>query len=103
MKRKLLSIGFAAAFALGLVAFTGTQTGIVGKVVPADGVELVWAVSGTDSLKTNVTSGTFSLPAKPGTYKVIIDAKEPYKDVTFDNVEVKDGEPTDLGEIALQQ
>lgn len=93
----------AAAFALGLVAFSGRETGIVGKVTPGDSVELVWAINGTDSLKTNVTSGAFSLPAAPGTYKVIIDAKEPYKDVTFDNVEVRDGEPTDLGEIALQQ
>jgi len=103
MKRKLLSIGFVAAFALGLAAFTGTQTGIVGRVVPQDAVDLVWAISGTDSLKTNVTSGAFSLPAKAGTYKVIVDAKDPYQDVTFENVEVRDGEATDLGEITLQQ
>ena len=103
MKRKFLSIGFLSAFALGLFAFTGLQSGIVGKVTPADGAEAVWAISGTDSVKTGVTEGTFSLGVKAGTYTVVVDAKDPYKDVTLENVEVKDGEPTDLGEISLGQ
>ena len=93
--------GFAFAAVVALFAFTTPQTGITGKVTPADGVNLVWAINGTDSVKTELAAGSFTLPVKPGTYKVIIDAKDPYKDVTMEAVQVKDGQATDLGEIAL--
>ena len=103
MKRNLLSCGMIAAIAAGVFAFTGPEQGsITGKITPADGAEAIWAISGSDSAKGTVTSGTFSLAVKGGTYKVIIDAKDPYKDVTMDNIEVKD-QPVDLGEIVLQQ
>jgi hypothetical protein len=40
---------------------------------------------------------------KPGTYKVVVDAKEPYKDAAVDNVAVSDGAPADVGTIKLQK
>ena len=103
MKKRMFTTGVALAMVAGLFAFTTTQSGIVGKVAPADGASTVWAISGSDSAKSAVTSRSFSLAVKAGTYNVIVDDKEPYKDVTLENVEVKDGQATDLGEISLQQ
>jgi hypothetical protein len=39
----------------------------------------------------------------PGSWKVIIDAKNPYKDVQLEKVDVTDGKPVDLGEIKLEK
>lgn len=103
MKKKIVSCGIvAASFAL-LFAFAVPQTSITGKVTPADGANMVWAVSGTDSAKAAVNAGAFSLQVKPGTYKVVVDAKDPYKDVLLENIEVKQDQPVDVGEIVLQK
>jgi hypothetical protein len=48
-------------------------------------------------------NGVFSLAAKPGLYKVVIDAIEPYKDAILENIEVKEGQTVDVGEIVLQK
>lgn len=104
MKKHMLTGGIALTAIAALFSFsTITQTGITGKVSPADGAASVWAVSGTDTVKGVISAGAFSLAVKAGTYKVIIDAKEPYKDVQLESVVVKDGQPSDVGEIALQQ
>ena len=78
-------------------------TSIKGKVYPLDAAAEVWAISGTDSLKVSLTDGAFTFYAKPGTYKVVVVAKVPFKDVIKDNVQVADGNSTDLGTIKLQQ
>ena len=104
MKKSMLTCGIVAAAFAGLFAFTTmTQSSITGKVTPADGAETVWAISGTDSTKGVISSGAFTLEVKPGTYKLIVDAKDPYKDVTLENLEVKQGQPIDVGEIVLQK
>ena len=104
MKKSMLTCGIFAASIAGLFAFTGSmQTSITGKVVPVDGAETVWAVSATDSTRGTLSSGTFTLDVKPGTYKVIVDAKAPYKDVTLENLEVKQDQPLNVGEIVLQK
>jgi len=102
MKKSVLLCGILAASVAGLFAFTTSQTGISGKVTPQDGAETVWAI-GTDSTKGMINSGNFSIQVKPGSYKVIVDAKDPYKDVTLENLEVRDGQPLDVGEIVLQK
>jgi len=79
------------------------STSIKGKVYPIDAATEVWAISGTDSLKVSVTDGAFTFDAKPGTYKIVVVAKVPFKDVIKDNVQVADGNMTDLGTIKLQQ
>lgn len=105
MKRTKMSLLAVAAVAFGAFAFKGFDGGsIAGKVVPADGATEAWAVSGTDTLKTAVAEGAFSFAnAKAGTYTVIVDAKEPFKDATITDVKVEDGKATDLGEIKLAQ
>jgi hypothetical protein len=79
------------------------QTSIVGRVNPVGGANAVWAVSGRDSTTSNVVNGAFSLEAKQGIYKVVIDAVEPYKDAILENVSVKEGQTVDVGEIMLQK
>jgi hypothetical protein len=76
---------------------------IVGSIVPADGALMVWAIQNTDTVKAPPVNGTFNLAAKSGTWKVIIDAKDPYQDVMMENVQVTDGKETSLGEIKLQR
>ena len=76
---------------------------ISGSIVPADGALLVWAIQNADTIKGAPANGIFTLAAKSGTWKVIIDAKEPYQDVMMENVQVSDGKETSLGEIKLQR
>lgn len=94
----------SAITATGLFSFRPTVDGnVIGKVVPPEGVEKVWAINGSDSLEAQLIDGGFSFSVKPGTWKIVVDAKEPFKDAVLENVEAKDGENTDLGEITLQQ
>jgi hypothetical protein len=96
--------GFFALIAIvALLAFTILQGGsIKGKIIPADGASQVWAISSADTLKAAISQGNFEITrAKAGTYKVYIDAIDPYKDVVRDGVQVNDGGTVDLGEIQL--
>ena len=88
-----------------LVAFTFIkESGITGKISPADGASEVLAVAGTDTLKTVVSNGSFIFsPVKPGTYTILVKAKAPYKDTSVENVAVVDSAVTDVGEIKLVQ
>jgi hypothetical protein len=45
----------------------------------------------------------FSFSVKPGIYKVVVDAIEPYKDAVLENISVKEGQTVDVGEIMLQR
>lgn len=104
MKKIKVSMLALAAIASGAFAFRGIEGSITGKVRPADGATAAWAIQGSDTLKTAVSDGAFTFKdARAGTYTVIIDAKEPFKDATLNDVKVEDGKATDLGEINLQQ
>jgi len=103
------------AFTTGLVAVTIAATGlfafkhiaggsIKGTIVPADGATKVWALSVTDTLRGEIQSGSFEITnAKAGTYRLIIEAKPPYKNTAKDNIAVTDGAPTNVGQIKLSQ
>ena len=100
--KKILNIRFVLPLAaFGVFAFADSQTSVTGKVTPADAVESVWAIAGADSLKAELSNGSFAVSVKPGTYKIMVDAKEPLKDVLLENVEVKHDEVVNLGEIKL--
>ncbi|WP_153798320.1 carboxypeptidase regulatory-like domain-containing protein [Foetidibacter luteolus] len=106
MKRFTRGLMVLAIAVCGLFAFTTFQTGgsIKGTVSPADGAKYVWAVSATDTLKTLIAKGAFQITnAKAGTYKIMVDATVPYKDVIKDGVQVADGQLTDVGEIKLEK
>jgi hypothetical protein len=76
---------------------------ITGRVSPANGAEIVWVIGAKDSLSGPVVSGIFSLVVDPGIYKLIVDARSPFKDVLLDNLSVKQNQSLDVGEIILQQ
>lgn len=101
-KIKLGLLGLSVA---GLFSFYSINNGsIKGTVSPADGAVRAWALSTSDTLRAPVTNGSFEITdAKPGTYRVIIEAKPPYKNIAKEDVNVADGQPTDVGEIKLQQ
>jgi len=80
-----------------------TAGSIGGTIVPAEGATYVWAIQNRDTVRAAPVNGQFSLQAKTGVWKVIVDAKEPYKDVMIENVQVNDGKETNVGEIRLQK
>lgn len=104
---KKLSVNFLviAAFSLLLLAFvTIKDGGIKGKVSPADSATQVVDISGTETLKGDLSGGNFTINnVKPGTYTVWVKAKPPYKDKSVENVAVVDSTVTDVGEIKLEQ
>jgi len=102
-KLKLAAVAIAATLAS--LAFSAVKSGsIKGTVTPANAAVRAWAISGTDTLKVSVDGGSFSISdAKPGIYKMIIEATPPYKNIAKEGVSVADGQQTDVGEIKLQQ
>ena len=104
MKKTGLTLFVTITGVIALHSFGNKKAGsITGSVVPGDGVVSVWAIQSPDTVKAVPANGVFSLTARPGTWKVIIDAKEPYQDVMMENVQVNDGKETSLGEIRLQK
>ena len=99
---KLAAITIAAA---GLFSFSNLRSGsIKGTVSPADGATRAWAESSTDTLKALVINGSYEITdAKPGTYKIIIEAKPPYKNAAKSDITVSDGKAADAGEIKLEK
>lgn len=97
-------IGIAVA-TTGLLSFTEMQkVGIKGKVTPAENAKQAWAISATDTLKAAITDGVFQFnDVDSGVYRIIVEAKAPYKHAAKDSVVVSGTETTDIGEITLQQ
>ncbi len=104
MKRTMWVVAIVIVAISGIHAMQRNQTSsISGKVTPAEAVNVVWAISAKDTIKTALKEGVFMLPVKAaGQYKVVVDAKDPFKDVIKD-VTVEAGKNTDLGEIKLEQ
>ena len=102
---KKFSFFMVTGLLLALLSFTFIKDGgIQGKITPPDGAVQVLAVSGKDTLKTEVSNGSFVFAAvKPGTYTLWVKAKAPYKDTSLENVAVVDSSTTDVGEIRLLQ
>ncbi|HTQ28577.1 MAG TPA: carboxypeptidase-like regulatory domain-containing protein [Puia sp.] len=105
MKNKSWALAAAFLMAAALFGFVTVRDGSVkGMVTPVDGGINVWADSGTDTLKSQVHNGAFEIAgAKPGTYKLVVEAKPPYRNAAKDNVSVTDGQTTDVGEIRLER
>lgn len=103
-KVKLMLIVLGIACCGLLVAHRFANGSLKGTISPADAGIRVWAISISDTLKTNITDGSFEiLNIKPGIYKVILEANAPYKNSSMEGVEVRDGETTDIGQVMLVQ
>lgn len=104
MKKTLFTLFATIVTVAMLHAFRLMQTSsISGKVIPPEGAEMVVAISGTDSVRTTVINGAFVFTAKPGTWRVTVRGRPPFKDAVLERVDVQDGQNTDVGEIRLQQ
>ena len=97
-----------AAFAIILGSFTlsfknAPAPSIKGKVSPGWYAVNAWAITETDTLYTSVTDGSFQFAnPKPGVYRIVIEARSPYRHMAKEGIVVKDGEETDV-ELALQK
>ncbi|HWB24008.1 MAG TPA: carboxypeptidase-like regulatory domain-containing protein [Chitinophagaceae bacterium] len=105
MKNTIIKLIAIIAVALTLFSFTlYAPASITGRVTPPEAIKDVWAMSLKDTFRANISQGGFSIMnVKPGTYKILIDAVAPYKDVIKEDVSVTDGQPVDLGEIKLEK
>ena len=105
MEITLFRLTALAVIIIGSFAFLPFRGGSIrGSVIPADGGLRVWAESATDTLKAPIINGSYEIAdAKPGAYKVIIEARPPYKTVAKDGVMVSDGQTSDAGEITLEK
>jgi hypothetical protein len=105
MKASRFTIVALIVIATSLFAFTQLQTGsIKGIVSPSDGAVRAWAETMSDTLKADIVNGSYEIiNVKPGTYRVIIEAKPPYRNAAKENVIVVDGHATDAGEIKLEK
>jgi hypothetical protein len=79
------------------------STFIKGKISPAEAAKVVWIMDSKDTLATSIIDGSFSMKVRPETYKLVVNAKPPYGNVSLDNLEVKQYHALDVGEIILQQ
>ncbi|HWJ28209.1 MAG TPA: carboxypeptidase-like regulatory domain-containing protein [Flavisolibacter sp.] len=103
MKRIRMALpAFAIAFAL--LAFTSSPaTSIKGKVTPAGYAVRAWAMSESDTLYTTIENGNFEFAnAKPGVYRIVVEALSPYRHLAKDGVVVNEGQATDV-ELSLQR
>ena len=105
MRKASLNLLAVAGLSLGLFAFNAVKEGgIQGKVSPAEGAKEVVAIAGTDTLRSQISNGSFVCSnVKKGTYTIWVKANAPYKDAAVENVAVADSATTDIGEIKLQQ
>jgi hypothetical protein len=103
MKKIMKYIGPAALSVSLLFLIESPQTVISGSVLPVDATESIWAVGAKDSARADIlNTGAFSITVKSGAYKLVVDAKPPYKDLVLD-LDVKPDQPMDVGQIVLQK
>jgi len=105
MKFTSFKMAATTLVAAGFFAFSPFKIGSIrGSVSPADGGVRAWAESASDTLKAPIINGSYEITdAKPGTYKIIIEAKPPYRNIAKEGIMVNDGQATDAGEIKLEK
>ena len=105
MKKTILKFSVAGLAVLGFMSMKDLAPATIsGKVTPADAAEAVWAIQDTDTLKTTVSAeGNFQVEVKPGTWKLVVSAKAPYKNAEVNQLVVTEDKDTDAGEIKLEK
>src|SRR3954469_4402247 len=104
MKKTILKFFVAGLAVAGFLSMKLAPATISGKITPVDAADAVWAIKDTDTLKATVSSeGTFQVEVKPGTWKLVVSAKAPYKNAEVNQVVVTDEKNTDAGEIKLEK
>jgi hypothetical protein len=83
-------------------SFQPQRTSIAGRISPQKGADIVCIIGMKDSVKVAVVDGNFLAQVKPGKYKLIITTKAPFKNAQLDNLEVRQNQELNIGEIILQ-
>jgi hypothetical protein len=102
---KTLNLIAATGLVLASFAFTLLKTGgIQGKISPVEGSKVAVAISGRDTLRAPINSGSFKFSGlKAGTYTVLIKRLLPLTDTSIVNIPVIEDAITDVGTIRLVQ
>jgi hypothetical protein len=99
--------GFLALgiFVSALTAFLGPRDGTIrGSVSPVEAVVRVWIISSTDTIRSEVREGVFACSGlRPGVYKLIVEARAPFKYVVKHGILLGNNKVADLGQILLMQ
>lgn len=104
MKKAILNLSFSGLVILALSAMTIAPPTISGKVTPIDAADAVWAIKDTDTVTAKISSeGTFQVEVQPGTWKLVVSAKAPYRNSEIKEVVVTGENNTDVGEIKLEK
>lgn len=106
MEKFKLGIPVLLIAIFGTFAFDAMQGGtIAGTIKPADAAAHAWAIIGTDTFNGSINQGgQFEVSKlKAGIYKVVIEGNPPYANAVRDQVEVRDGQTTGIGEIVLKK
>lgn len=99
------SLFFALLMAPGPGPVRPLAGAVTGNVNPPDAGLRAWIFSTTDTLTTQVeNSGHFQISqVKPGNYRLLIEARPPYRNSVKDGIRVSEGAPTDIGTIEMQK
>ncbi len=105
MKKTIATFCLSGIAILGFTAMTTiAPSGISGKVTPADAAEAVWAIKDADTVKTTVSSeGAFNVEVAPGTWRLVVSAKAPYRNAEIKELVVTADKATEVGEIKLDK
>ena len=77
---------------------------IRGRITPYNAAVNVWAVSDTDTSRSSIQNGEFEIKKlHPGRYRVIVNARRPYRVTTKTDVIIADSTGVDVGNIVLDQ
>jgi hypothetical protein len=95
-------IGIIVAVVL-ISGFAKDRSGIQGTIDPPEGAKRIWAVSGKDTVSIIPPPGSFIMDVKPGSWKLVVEAVLPYKNIERESILVIEGQITDIGLIKLTQ
>jgi hypothetical protein len=105
MKRTRIVLLSIAIAAIGLLSFRKAESAsIKGKVTPAFYAVHAWMISETDTLYTTIDDGNFEfVNLKPGTYRLVVEARSPYRHMAKEGIVVENGQAINIGALSLQK
>ena len=105
MKKTVLTLFIVILAVVFLHAFRAFQQPVIsGSIYPKEAVKQVVAFNGKDSvISIPDKAGLFAVNVTPGVWKLIVEAKEPYKTVVMESVKAREGEGTNIAVITLHQ
>lgn len=93
-----------SALCMGLTFGIHFNSPVKGSVDPPNGALRAWLFSKMDTLNSPVIQGNFMITnVKPGNYTLMLEGKPPFRDSFKQDVLVVDGQPTDVGVIAMHK